>query len=458
MIVAVIIVGLFNLILGFAFAAAWDQPWFRALLCLPQGAVVQVDKSGDETSDEQAAPPQILMTNDWKATLQRLNVITEDPGEASWWVALELAEKLRQKITPFLANEREQQLENSHDTYKKWQPLKIEGCVRLQRVVDAINRADLSETPHTDHLVAVLKKFIEANSYDVETERGDELDAAVESANGESANGESANGESANGDVESGENTSHPKNDAELSDEECIRDIHNDVDDLHHMRNELLEWLSRDAIDKSNFDNIPGKLRIDFATKLYNRAGLEYIVRQFYADTEGQETATLMLCNVDQCRVLNERHGVYAMDHVLIELARELDRAIRKERGFDRVARLGGQTLAMFLGYTELDGAEQFSERWRLRVQTTEFQLNGVIIQLTISTAILAFDFHRTLAENLANGIAGLHAARMDGGNVGKRIDDKIRTSSTDEEAPETRQIVLEDLLDPNLGSLIPIT
>jgi hypothetical protein len=80
-----------------------------------------------------------------------------------------------------------------------------------------------------------------------------------------------------------------------------------------------------------------------------------------------------------------------------------------------------------------------------------------MVVQLTISTAILNFDFHRTLAENLETALAGIDAARADGGNTGKRVEEETTTIVTDEEAPEKREIVLEDLEDSSLGSLIPL-
>ena len=63
-----------------------------------------------------------------------------------------------------------------------------------------------------------------------------------------------------------------------------------------------------------------------------------------------------------------------------------------------------------------------------------------MVVQLTISTAILNFDFHRTLAENLETALAGIDAARADGGNTGKRVEEETTTIVTDEEAPEKKE------------------
>jgi len=440
-IVAVIVVGLFNLVLGFACAVVSDQDWFRGLFGLPDADAAVLSVVDDAETD--ASPPPMLMTNDWKKILARLNVATEDPAEASWWVALDLVEKQRRTVTGFLAGGREEQVENAPKQVAAWDLARSEGALTFQRVVDTIHRAELAEVPHTDHLAEVLTEFVLNSS-----EATDDSDSEQE----ENSKDESVDTESTQP-AYPGAGDARPGHDAGT----LIGRMHDELDSLHEMRDDMLEWLSRDAIEKSKFDNIPGKLRIDHATKLYNRAGLEYVVRQFFADTEGQETATLMVCNVDQCRVLNEQHGVYVTDHVLIEVARELDKSIRKERGFDRVARLGGQTLAMFLGYTDLDGAERFADRWRLRIETTEFRMQEMVVQLTISTAILNFDFHRTLAENLETALAGIEAARADGGNTGKRVEEETTTIVTDEPAPEKREIALEDLEDSSLGSLIPL-
>lgn len=438
-IVAVIVVGVFNLVLGFAVAVIWDQPSFRALIGLPPR--IRFDRnSADNQEDAQPdSAPAWLMTNQWRNILERLTVQTEDPAEAAWWVTLDIIENQRQSLVPLLAHDRSWQLDHAQDGLEQWHDTQRQGRVELRGVANTVERAGLAEIPHTNHLYTALQDYLGHAAADDSTQEASPVeDQQVDTPDVGAA--ETSDGE-------------HFV-DAAL----ILSEMHRELDTLHAMRDQTLEWLSRDAIDKSKFDNIPGKLRIDFATKLYNRAGLEYVVRQFYADTSGDEIASLMVCDVDDCGSLNEQWGVVTTDLVLAQLARELDGSIRKERGFDRVARLGGQTLAMFLGYTDLDGAARFADRWRLRVANTEFQWGESTVSLTISLAIARFDFHRTLAENLDVATRGLAAAREEGRNLGKRIEgDEITTIETDEPAPETRSVVIESEDLPNGGCLIPM-
>jgi diguanylate cyclase (GGDEF)-like protein len=452
--VAVVVVGIFNLTLGFAVAVVGDMDFVRGLLGLNVRTDIPLSRTVSvKTSPTEAVVAPVLLSNDWKETLARLNVAAEDLAEASWWVSLDLIEKQRRESAELLHHA----AENEANLFGNWQELRADGKTKLGRIVDVLTRARLDGKPHTDRLVTYLNTYIDAPPDDGSEAPADDVNN--DDVNNDDVVDDGDAGQSDSTDIQVADGLVTGVADSPTMDETLIQ-IHDDIDALHQLREEMFEWLSQDSIEKSKFDNIPGKLRIDFATKLYNRAGLEYVIQQYSADTKGEATACLMLCNVDQCRQLNETVGIADADRILQTLARELDGSIRKERGFDRVARLGGQTLAIFLGYTDDAGAERFAERWRLRVETTTFKHGTQATQLTLRAAVINFDFTSTVADNIVRAQNGITAAKQDGGNLSKRVGETIETIETietDEATPETRDVLIETDENSVVGTMIPL-
>jgi hypothetical protein len=223
-------------------------------------------------------------------------------------------ERLRQQLVALLAQRPWSELDHV-ELYSRWCTTKKQQFGDIKRVLVALQRSQFATVAHTDQLVRLLAEFTGNTSADAEQPPALESNVA--------------------GDTSVADADETPDVDERTSHRILV-----EVDTLHRLRDEILDWLTRDAVEKSQFADIPGKLRVDFASKLYNRAGLEYLFDTYLADAGKQETACLMLCDVDQCGQLNDQTGVWWTDQLLIQHAKELDRVCRKERGFDSVARV----------------------------------------------------------------------------------------------------------------------
>jgi diguanylate cyclase (GGDEF)-like protein len=77
----------------------------------------------------------------------------------------------------------------------------------------------------------------------------------------------------------------------------------------------------------------------------------------------------LIMLDIDDFKSVNDRYGHLQGDQVLREVARVL---LDSSREIDEPARYGGEEMAIALPQTDLDGAEQFAERVRARIEALE--------------------------------------------------------------------------------------
>lgn len=95
---------------------------------------------------------------------------------------------------------------------------------------------------------------------------------------------------------------------------------------------------------KANDAVLVSKAQTDELTGLSNRTGFRKHLRSALADPS--RPTTLALVNVDRFRLINDVHGQMVGDAVLVELAKRMKAAIRKE---DSVSRIGGDEFAIVL-------------------------------------------------------------------------------------------------------------
>lgn len=108
-----------------------------------------------------------------------------------------------------------------------------------------------------------------------------------------------------------------------------------------------------------------------------------------------------------------------AIDQPNFEALLEVSRMLKEScRTYDIPARWGQNELVMLLPATDIDGAQIFAERFRLRIEST-FREHASLAGLTVSLGVTAYptpgiDDAQQLLE-VANG--ALHAAAQNGGN-----------------------------------------
>ncbi|RJX32908.1 MAG: GGDEF domain-containing protein [Desulfurivibrio sp.] len=97
---------------------------------------------------------------------------------------------------------------------------------------------------------------------------------------------------------------------------------------------------------------------------------------------------TMVLCDLDHFKKINDSFGHPFGDAVLQEVARVLAGAIRK---VDLAARYGGEEFALLLEDSGISGARKQVERVRRAISALEFHQNGNIIRISMSFGLASF-------------------------------------------------------------------
>ncbi len=156
----------------------------------------------------------------------------------------------------------------------------------------------------------------------------------------------------------------------------------------------------------------------DALTTLWNQGAiLSLLNREMCRAMRERQILSLMLCDVDYFKQINDAHGHLVGDKVLIEVARRLQSAVRP---YDSVGRYGGEEFLIVLtGCDEVDTKVR-AEQIRNAICSEPFICDTKVINLTISVGVL---FHRvkkgnTNVEDVLGSVdAALYKAKAAGRN-----------------------------------------
>ncbi len=122
---------------------------------------------------------------------------------------------------------------------------------------------------------------------------------------------------------------------------------------------------------------------IDGLTGLFNKAySEEYLASMMRSALRDTQPITVVMCDIDHFKKVNDTYGHQAGDFVLARVAQILKGETRET---DAVGRFGGEEFVSMLYKSEPVGAKVFAERFRKRVESTEFLYEGTRIPVTIS-------------------------------------------------------------------------
>jgi diguanylate cyclase (GGDEF)-like protein len=144
----------------------------------------------------------------------------------------------------------------------------------------------------------------------------------------------------------------------------------------------------------------------DASTGLLNRRALARIPR------ESPATATLMVCDLDHFKNVNDTYGHEVGDAVILLFA-DLLRSLSREH--DLAVRLGGDEFIVFLPETTLQQARLVAER--LRTALTPLMLQLVSSEITVSIGLTQMEAGEQLVDAMRRADSALYAAKNNGRN-----------------------------------------
>lgn len=199
---------------------------------------------------------------------------------------------------------------------------------------------------------------------------------------------------------------------------------------LHGHRDQTQHLLAAKLRGGSELNGSGQPLYLDPLTGLISRAGTENLLELWWQeDPQRLRLVSCALVDVDRFGRFNERLGHRAGDRLLCAISGLLQKGIRTDRGFDRIARVAGQQFLLFFGDTGPKNAGSALERIRQSIEAVTLDYEGNEFDFTISAGVVLIrreDTPDTLFKRLRTA---LHDAKKNGRN---------RTSIDDGEGPQT--------------------
>ena len=179
-------------------------------------------------------------------------------------------------------------------------------------------------------------------------------------------------------------------------------------DRLHAMETELKE--AKDQLNKSQL-----KAMTDSLTQLPNRGAYDlYIQKEHERFKRYGGELSLLVCDVDKFKSINDNYGHQAGDKVLQLISRQVKKGTRET---DMLARYGGEEFVVILPETNVDDAFQVGEKIRAEVAKSPFHFKGTRVQITISCGIATFKKGYRPEQVFDAADAALYKAKENGRN-----------------------------------------
>jgi diguanylate cyclase (GGDEF)-like protein len=153
----------------------------------------------------------------------------------------------------------------------------------------------------------------------------------------------------------------------------------------------------------------------DPLTELSNRRGALAILQQEQARvSRNGEPLSIVLCDIDYFKKVNDLYGHNAGDAVLIELAKIFSASVRDQ---DLIARWGGEEFLFILPQTTATNANIVAEKIRIKIENYITHYEGKEIKVTTSMGIEQFEKHKNIDEVINSADKHLYQAKNTGRN-----------------------------------------
>ncbi len=147
------------------------------------------------------------------------------------------------------------------------------------------------------------------------------------------------------------------------------------------------------ATSRLELESMNGQLRqlskTDFLTELNNRGTWEDALQtEFKRLKRSGHHGTLLMCDIDHFKRINDGYGHAAGDVVIRQVAQAVKKNLRET---DVAGRYGGEEFAVLLVDTTADQALYFAERLRKTVEAMSMEFNQQLLKATVSVGIAEY-------------------------------------------------------------------
>jgi diguanylate cyclase (GGDEF)-like protein len=188
-----------------------------------------------------------------------------------------------------------------------------------------------------------------------------------------------------------------------------------EVEDLP-LTEQVAEILAISIRNYKLFEKVQRQAKTDSLTKLSNhQTFFEELAREVTrADRYGGAVSVIM-CDIDRFKVINDNFGHLAGDYVLEEVAKIIRDNIRT---VDAAARYGGDEFAVLLPESDATGAQRVAERVGERVEHTLFEFDGRRLDVKLSQGVAHYVKGQGASELVKVADEALYRAKRAGGGI----------------------------------------
>lgn len=153
----------------------------------------------------------------------------------------------------------------------------------------------------------------------------------------------------------------------------------------------------------------------DALTGIGNKRALDEALQRASAMSDRHGNAwSLILCDLDHFKQINDHHGHVMGDHILARTAEKLEQALRNS---DTVYRFGGEEFAILLPHTNEQEAREVADRIRNALESIRIDGGEIPLTVTASCGVATHLTEEPSEQWLARADEALYRAKAGGRN-----------------------------------------
>ncbi|AWV89336.1 GGDEF domain-containing protein [Bradymonas sediminis] len=157
----------------------------------------------------------------------------------------------------------------------------------------------------------------------------------------------------------------------------------------------IFKFLTGSNIEASYHDEIYRLTTVDGLTEIYNkRFFLQAIEKEMSRSIRYERSLSLIMCDLDHFKAINDTYGHLAGDHILKKVAQRINGQIRRD---DVFARYGGEEFVLLLPEVDRAQATRLAEKLRATVASEPFEFDDTEIHVTLSLGVADLDEYRAI-------------------------------------------------------------
>jgi len=197
---------------------------------------------------------------------------------------------------------------------------------------------------------------------------------------------------------------------------------HIDMDVITDKFNEIQTHMS-DEVTKANeiisqltqqIKTLEETSKLDALTKVFNRRALSSYLDMICSKKELKYELHMLMMDIDDFKMINDRYGHIAGDKILIFIANILKKTLRDG---DKIFRYGGEEFIVVLNRIEKEECMQIASRLLKLVSTNKLIYKGETINVTLSIGTTVFVDGDTPDSLVARADKALYRAKENGKN-----------------------------------------